>query len=499
MRLAVRRRGRSRAARAGRRRQPEGTGEHELRHRGSLGLSARTNGAPFTGLSRSCLVSARNSARVRSSSRTRPRSAEVVVRAPGFWTPRMRHAEVLGVQHDADAARRQLPSSQSAICTVMRSCTCRRRAKCSTTRASLDRPDDPLARQVRDVGHADERDQVVLAEGVERDRPGDDELVVALIVGEGRGRERLRREQLGVRLGHAQRRLAQPLGLRVDAERDQQLVHAVGGPLEVDARRGRASVACWLSRVGMGSRSPERTRLSLGRGGKSPSQRRRRPGRSAGAARAARAVAATRTNGRPLVDVDHRPAGAHLRAAEVPAAERLHVRQQPAVAVAAVLRRVGHEAHPPAAAGTVQRAGARRPACRTPPACPALGLRRVDADQPHALAPPADADGQRVAVDRGVDPAGAQRGRRRADRRRRPPATRRGRPGGRPRQQRPGGRAGARARQCGGRPARCTSRCDPSRSRGRWRSCAGQSCTTRQARRTARRGAARRWRVRRSR
>src|SRR3712207_8983680 len=48
---------------------------------------------------------------------------------------------------------------------------------------TLFRSDDPLAGQVADVGDAVERQQVVLAQRVERDLRGDDELVVGAVVG----------------------------------------------------------------------------------------------------------------------------------------------------------------------------------------------------------------------------------------------------------------------------------------------------------------------------
>ena len=51
-----------------------------------------------------------------------------------------RHALVLGLEHDPDPAGAQLGCSQSATCWVSRSCTCRSRAKYSSTRANFDRP-----------------------------------------------------------------------------------------------------------------------------------------------------------------------------------------------------------------------------------------------------------------------------------------------------------------------------------------------------------------------
>src|SRR4051812_40916327 len=60
-----------------------------------------------------------------------------------------------------------------------------------------------------------------------------------------------------------------------------------------------------------------------------------------------RPVGADARKRRVVVDVDLRPAGAHLRAPEVGAAGRLDVGEQPVVAVAAVLRRIRHEDEPP--------------------------------------------------------------------------------------------------------------------------------------------------------
>ena len=83
-----------------------------------------------------------------------------------------RHAQVLGDQDDARPPAGGAGScSQSATCWVSRSWTCGRQANISTTRASFDKPEDPLARQVGDVGAPGERQEMVLAQGAERDAP----------------------------------------------------------------------------------------------------------------------------------------------------------------------------------------------------------------------------------------------------------------------------------------------------------------------------------------
>jgi hypothetical protein len=88
--------------------------------------------------------------------------------------------------------------------------------------AKLAEPDDPLAGQIADVGHARERQQVVRAERVERDRRRHDELVVALVGERGRA-ERLGRQQLGVGAGHARGRRDQIVLGGVHAERGEQV------------------------------------------------------------------------------------------------------------------------------------------------------------------------------------------------------------------------------------------------------------------------------------
>ena len=66
----------------------------------------------------------------------------------------------------------------SAIWRVRRSCTCRRRAKTSTSAGDFAEADDLAVRDVGYVRLAEERQQVVLAHGVELDVLDDDHLVV---------------------------------------------------------------------------------------------------------------------------------------------------------------------------------------------------------------------------------------------------------------------------------------------------------------------------------
>src|SRR5674476_490897 len=60
--------------------------------------------------------------------------------------------------------------------------------------------EDALARKVADVGDPGERQHVVLAKGLHRDAPREHQLVIVLVVGEGREVELAWREHLGERL-----------------------------------------------------------------------------------------------------------------------------------------------------------------------------------------------------------------------------------------------------------------------------------------------------------
>ena len=100
--------------------------------------------------------------------------------------------------------------------------------------------------------------QVVHAERVERDRPRDDQLVVAVVVGERRRPERLRRQQLGVGVGDPARRVLQRLGVDVGAERAQQ----ARGP-RAARRRDRSRAARRGSGMALPARGRPRFDVSL--------------------------------------------------------------------------------------------------------------------------------------------------------------------------------------------------------------------------------------------
>jgi len=72
---------------------------------------------------------------------------------------------------------------------------------------------------------------------VEGDRTGDDQLVVAVLVGKRRRPERLGRQQLGVGVGDPARRLAHRFGVDVGADRPQQVAGRALERGEVDRAR----------------------------------------------------------------------------------------------------------------------------------------------------------------------------------------------------------------------------------------------------------------------
>ena len=95
--------------------------------------------------------------------------------------------------------------------------------------------------QVADVRHPVEGQQVMHAQRVKGDRPGHDQLVVAVVVGKRRRPEGLGCEQLGVGVGHAARRLLERFAIDVGAERPQELARrALYGRVVDLARRAMA-------------------------------------------------------------------------------------------------------------------------------------------------------------------------------------------------------------------------------------------------------------------
>src|SRR5215212_2268960 len=104
------------------------------------------------------------------------------------------HAHVLRLEHHAHALGLELPVKPIRHLDGQPLLDLEIAAEVLDHAAELAEPDDPLIRQVAHVRNAVERQQVVHAERMERDRASDDQLVVALVVRE-RGRpERLRGE-----------------------------------------------------------------------------------------------------------------------------------------------------------------------------------------------------------------------------------------------------------------------------------------------------------------
>src|SRR5688572_26419860 len=74
----------------------------------------------------------------------------------------------------------------------------------------------------------------MLAEGLEGNAPGQDELVIAFVVGEGGEVEVPRGEQLGVRLGYPPGCLDQVLRGRVVAQGDEQVPDRLLGRVQIE-------------------------------------------------------------------------------------------------------------------------------------------------------------------------------------------------------------------------------------------------------------------------
>ena len=148
-----------------------------------------------------------------------------------------RHAHVLGLDHDADALRLELTLEPVGDLGREPLLDLQRARVVLDDARELRQPDDLVVGQVGDVRHADERQQVVLAERVEVDLAGHDQLVVVAVVRERRGVEGLRRQLLDVRVDHAPRGLRERPVLDVRAERLEQFLGGGERALVVDVCR----------------------------------------------------------------------------------------------------------------------------------------------------------------------------------------------------------------------------------------------------------------------
>ena len=95
------------------------------------------------------------------------------------------HAQVLGLDDDTDAARRDLLLEPVGDLLGQPFLHLGAAGEQLDHPGQLGQAEDPLPGQVADMGDADERQQVVLAHRLHRDRAGDDQLVVSGVVGEG--------------------------------------------------------------------------------------------------------------------------------------------------------------------------------------------------------------------------------------------------------------------------------------------------------------------------
>src|SRR5687767_13710822 len=98
----------------------------------------------------------------------------------------------------------------------------------------LGQAEHALARQVRDVRDAEERQHVVFAERVERDLARDHQLVVAAVVWKRRRVERRWPQELRVHRGDPAWRVREALGREVGAHCAEELGGGAFSPLEID-------------------------------------------------------------------------------------------------------------------------------------------------------------------------------------------------------------------------------------------------------------------------
>ena len=179
------------------------------------------------------------SARVAGFSLNRPRTAEVTVSVPGLRTPRIDMQRcsasiITNAPRGASAA-----TIASAICVVSRSCTCGRFANPSTSRANFDKPGDAtvVSRDVRDVRAPVERNEVVLADRVQRDVAHEHHLVVVGLERDDEMARRILRQagaDLRVHLGDARRRAQQAVAVGIFADRGEDLAHGLLDAIPVD-------------------------------------------------------------------------------------------------------------------------------------------------------------------------------------------------------------------------------------------------------------------------
>ena len=88
------------------------------------------------------------------------------------------------------------------------------------------------------MSHSVEGQEVVLAQGLERNVAGQHQLVVSLVVRERREIERPGREEFGEGAGDAAGGIEQVVVGRIPAESDEEVAHRLLGGGEIDRRPG---------------------------------------------------------------------------------------------------------------------------------------------------------------------------------------------------------------------------------------------------------------------
>ena len=143
------------------------------------------------------------------------------------------HAGVLGLDHHSDAVRRELLAQVVGDLAGEPFLGLHPAGEVVDGARQLGQPDDPVGGQVADVRDTHERQHVVLAQRPHRDVAHQHQLVVPLAVGERRHLERLRAEQLGVRLHQPTWRLGHVLVVDRETEGAEHVGCRVGGPVDL--------------------------------------------------------------------------------------------------------------------------------------------------------------------------------------------------------------------------------------------------------------------------
>jgi hypothetical protein len=157
-------------------------------------------------------------------------------RRPGRASAAQRHAHVLGDQDHPDAPGLQAVVQPVGDLLGEALLNLRPAGEQLHQPGELGQPQDPLAGQVGHVSTPRERQEMVLAHRPEADLPLDHQLLVTLVVREGRRVEAAGSEHLVQRPGHPRGRLGQAPAPHIHAERGQQRLSSGPGGAQIAGR-----------------------------------------------------------------------------------------------------------------------------------------------------------------------------------------------------------------------------------------------------------------------